>query len=814
MKLLFTSLLLLAAFFVAHSSTLTPDQALGRLKASQDKATMAMRESADKAELAYSFKKAGRPLLYVFNKAGENGFMILPADDAVTSPLLGYTDKGSFDLAASSPDFVWWLGQYEAEILWAAEHPQRSSCDYSPRADRAEIDPIVQTYWNQLAPYNDLCPEYQGSRCPSGCVATAMAQVMKHWNYPERGKGQITYIPSEYIDYELSLDLSGIEFEWDKMLPRYDSNSSAESKKAVASLMYSCGVGALMAYGPEASSAGYEDSALALIRNFGYDAGMRLMKRDYFGIDAWNDLVYSELAAGRPVLYGGGNSTVAHAFVCDGYRSDGYFHINWGWGGWQDGYFKLSALNPGQSGVGGAAGGYNIEQEMIMGIRPPSGSTEIIPVLEFASDFSLDKNEYLRNGGELIEVSSEGGIVNATLSDLTLRFGLKLIDMNGAVTYLPSEQSHELAMGQSVLSYSVKASDFPAVGEFTVTPAVKSESGEWTDAYVMLDKVRAYTLKASETQLLFTPESVPTIAQDSLRVTTSIYPGLTCCIKAFITNLGDSEYHEALTPVLISGDEVMAEAGSVMIDLQEGESCAAEWISAFGVDVVPGNYSLGLMDNSGHLIGDTVGAVVKEAPTDKPEPYIAQVIIDGVPAMNSTLQSPVLAQLADFELTFTVGNRAGYFTDVVNGAVWYSETVGVKGLGGAFVGLDAGETAQITVSRNLSDLNPNHVYYLYLKGVETGVIGSPVFFKSAPESGIVSVDDDKSAFSVLTDGFEVLVAADIDVAGLTLFDATGSPVGHAAGAKLDVSGIGAGFYLVRVALADGTVKSSKLLISR
>lgn len=814
-KLLSSLLIAVATVFAAHSATLTPDQALSRLQSSPEcKTVMASGKAAAQPRLVYTAENAGRPLLYLFNKSGNNGFMILPADDAVGSTLLGYTEEGSFDPAKASPEFIWWLGQYEAEITWVIDHATASTSSDAPASQRAEIAPILQTYWNQLEPYNDLCPEYEGSRCPSGCVATALTQVMKHWNYPARGRGQNTYVPSEYINYELSLDLSDIEFEWDKMLPRYDANSPAEANKAIATLTYACGVAVSMAYGPEASSASYSESALSLIRNFGYDESMRLLKRDYFGVDEWTEMVYNELAAGRPVLYGGGNDNVAHAFVCDGYRSDGYFHINWGWGGWQDGYFKLTALNPSQSGVGGAAGGYNIEQEAVIGARPYAGNIEIVPVVEFASDFMLDKTEYSRDSQELIEVSDTVGIANSTLSEVNLRLGLKLVGSDGVTTYIPSDETYRLAFGDSIKNYSVKASELPATGEYRVTPAVKIVGGEWTDAYVMLDRVRAYNLKASNGRLTFSPVGVPNVVLDSLKVTTSIYPGRECRIRAYLTNLGQEEYYERLAPVLIGENGAMDEAGGTMIDLLKGESCHAEWISIFSEDLVPGNYSLALMDGYGRIIGEQLPVVVKEAPTETPEPYIVQAVINGRGVLDSTLESPVLAQLNDFKLTFTVGNRAGYFTDVVNGAVWYSETVGVRGLGGGFVGIDAGQTAEITVIRNLSELDPNHVYYLYLKGQETGVIGGPYFFKADPDSGIENVTADNHNVMVTTDGLTAWVMTDLEVSGMTLYDAAGMPVAQANGNGVDVSDVAGGFYLVRVAMADGSVVAAKLLINR
>ncbi len=192
-----------------------------------------------------------------------------------------------------------------------------------------------------------------------------MAQVMYYWKYPEKGTGTVT---ARVNDIQTApIDLSTITFDWDNMTDTYDQSSTPAQKKAVAALMKACGYSVDMGYTVDESGAQTINLAKALVENFGYNENITFLQRNYFSGQDWNNLVYGELKAGRPVLYSGASITGSHQFVCDGYDGNGYFHINWGWGGMSDGYFLLEALNPGAQGTGGSAGGYNYAQTIKIG---------------------------------------------------------------------------------------------------------------------------------------------------------------------------------------------------------------------------------------------------------------------------------------------------------------------------------------------------------------------------------------------------------------------------------------------------------------
>lgn len=230
--------------------------------------------------------------------------------------------------------------------------------------------PLMTTKWNQSPYYNALCP----ANSVTGCVATAMAQIMKYWNYPAKGTGFHSYNHPTYGT--LSANFGGTTYQWSSM-----PNTVNSANNAVATLMYHCGVSVNMDYSPQSSGAYViQDSPTpqacseyALKTYFGYRSTLQGVQRNNYNQTQWINLLKIELNAGRPVLYAGFGSGGGHAFVCDGYDNNNFFHFNWGWGGSSDGYFQTSALNPGSLGTGGGSGGFNSDQQVVIGIQPPSG---------------------------------------------------------------------------------------------------------------------------------------------------------------------------------------------------------------------------------------------------------------------------------------------------------------------------------------------------------------------------------------------------------------------------------------------------------
>ena len=288
-------------------------------------------------------------LYYLYENAEGEGYVIIAADD-IAQPVLGFSDSGTID---DLPENVrWWLSEYDREIKWAIEQDIEQTEETkrewdnllkTPQKTTAEVvvAPLIKTHWSQGTYYNAQCPydETENKRCLTGCVATAMAQIMKYWNHPIKGRGSDYYIHEKY-GY-LSADFENTTYQWNSMPNDLTSSSSAAQKNAVATLMYHCGVSVWMNYGIDESGASAAAVSDAMKNHFWYNDAARLLSKNYYNPGEWQEMVKSQLDAGCPLFYSGGS----HAFICDGYRSDDYFHFNWGWDS-QDGYFSLSALKP------------------------------------------------------------------------------------------------------------------------------------------------------------------------------------------------------------------------------------------------------------------------------------------------------------------------------------------------------------------------------------------------------------------------------------------------------------------------------------
>ena len=323
---------------------------------------------------------AGFRNLYIYN--ANPGFIVMSADDRV-QPVLGYSLTGSFDPATMPDNVRAWLQGYSDEIQSAidcratatAEVAQQWHDLYSGnRGARATVvvAPLIQTFWDQDDPYNQLCPTVSGTATYTGCVATAMAQVMKFWNWPIQGNGSKSY---RWNSQTLSVNFGNTTYDWANMTNTYDENSTEAQQTAVATLMYHCGVSVSMSYGTDGSGAYSTDVDDALTSYFRYNSSTISYKTKQSYPSSWLDLLKTDLNAGRPVYYSGSGTGGGHAFVCDGYDSDNYFHFNWGWSGMYDGYFLVSNLNPGTGGAGsGSSGTYNSSQAAIFGIQPTYSS--------------------------------------------------------------------------------------------------------------------------------------------------------------------------------------------------------------------------------------------------------------------------------------------------------------------------------------------------------------------------------------------------------------------------------------------------------
>ena len=278
---------------------------------------------------------------YVFNYDG-GGYVIVAGDDRAEE-ILGYGD-GTIDMNNIPDNMRWWLSQYKEQIDFLLKNPdlkvEKLSAATPAQLKATTISPMVTCLWDQESPYWDQCPTYRGSTCLTGCVATAMAQVMYYWKYPAEVPAIAAY-KTDYYGISVSA-LPGTTLDWDSMTDTYSSSSSSASKVAVATLMRYCGQSCSMDYGPDGSGA-YTDDELAGMKLFGYNSGAAYLQRSNYSDTQWTAMMLEDLQAGRPILYGGDDGSSGHAFVVDGYDGSKY-HINWGWSGTDNGYFAISSF--------------------------------------------------------------------------------------------------------------------------------------------------------------------------------------------------------------------------------------------------------------------------------------------------------------------------------------------------------------------------------------------------------------------------------------------------------------------------------------
>ena len=328
---------------------------------------------------------------YAFNYTEGQGFVLVATDDRMHT-VLGYSDVGSFDISSVPDGMRYWLENCDCVASALAEDTgvgTLTAASLLTDPGTPVVGPLVTTRWSQSDPYNLLCTEvgsavgYPSSRCVTGCVATAVAQVMNYHKWPTAGTGSNAYsyaynINSQKYLVGFSSQFDAHTYDWKHMRDTYVTDEYTDVEAAaVALLMHDVGIACKMQYNSGSSAAYSEDAARALRGYFGYSQTADYVRRKNYSDAEWLALLQGELDNNRPVVCDGGNSSGGHAFVFDGYDSNNYFHVNWGWGGHCDGWYLCDALDPVDAGTGANAGNsYNEGQGAIIGIQPRSAGEE------------------------------------------------------------------------------------------------------------------------------------------------------------------------------------------------------------------------------------------------------------------------------------------------------------------------------------------------------------------------------------------------------------------------------------------------------
>lgn len=373
------------------------------------------------------------PCYYVFNVGEQQGFVVVSGDDR-TPAILGYSDKGSFDADKLPANMRKLLEEYE----WQISLLDKYHLAQPKIALHESVEPFIKTTWNQHEPYNNFCPvdPYNDKLSVTGCAATAMAQVMNYYKYPD---ATAAVIPA-YTTYSYGMTMKSIPkntaIDWDNMLDSYDKNATEAQQNAVANLMSLCGQSLKMDY---TNSSGSGTSARyfvpALTDIFSYDQTVHYIFRNFYRPAEIDSLVYLEIKHQRPVIYSGVNyEDEGHAFIIDGY-SEGFYHVNWGWSGLCDGYFNLLVLDPecerGDNSVSMA--GFNLYDEIILGIQPPvEGETEVsfeaVSLTPESFNVASDKKEFPRQADGSFSVPAFIEIFNFTSTTRSYEIGYALFN--------------------------------------------------------------------------------------------------------------------------------------------------------------------------------------------------------------------------------------------------------------------------------------------------------------------------------------------------------------------------------------------------
>lgn len=310
---------------------------------------------------------------YAFNL--EQGYVIVSGDDEMTE-LVGYAENGFFDAENVPPQMQLWLDGYAEYVAAVQSGKAKARKILLSDSPSVVVEPLVTTKWNQDAPFNNFAPEYTDDnnntqRCATGCAATAMAQIMKFHNWPEQGVGYYSYEHQSFGT--ISSNFSEHVYDWSNMIDRYNNGEySNVQADAVALLMKDCGVSLNMNYGPVSGASIY--SYTPAFKNY-FRYSSRTVNRSGCETAEFTKIITDELQEGRPIIYCGTGEDGGHAFVVDGYDTNYFLHVNWGWGGYSDGYFDMNYMDPTGLGIGGGSGAFKWNQGIVLA-RPLKDGVE------------------------------------------------------------------------------------------------------------------------------------------------------------------------------------------------------------------------------------------------------------------------------------------------------------------------------------------------------------------------------------------------------------------------------------------------------
>lgn len=853
----------------AFAETLSPEAALQRAEANNG----ARRKisAAAKPVLAYTAKTIqGQPAVYVFNQ--EAGGTILVSASDLALPVLGYFDSGTFDSNLMPPQFKAWLDSYAAQIAYAEENglsPVSKNATISYPSDWKFVAPLVKTKWDQTKPYNnDLKYNYYAT----GCVATAMAQVMNFHKYPEIGHGSNTYKDAYGTTY--SMDFAEKPFDWANMIDDYSTTQyTAEQASAVAYLMKACGYSTNMNYGTQ-SGTQVENAGKALPTYFGYDDGIEALQRYGYTNSEWAALLYDQLTNYGPVIYSGHSlGGFAHAFVADGYDGQGYFHINWGWSGMCDGFYSIDALVPSAQGTGGSNyGGYNFSQGMIINIKPSEGTPNYSPKAEM----TLLGNISGENTSSILTLTmttaNPGNLCNNSLASILPVLGICMEnEATGAKTYAQ-------ATGVYFYAYANQNATTPTWIQFNLTEfgpgsyidpkmSVKARFDSslpdgkykvqlvWRDSkispdwqnFIIANGCHDY-IYVTKTGNSYSIENLPMarLNFEQAEITTPLYMNSPCQIRLKVSNPSDVELSQSFVPVLFYDGNASFEGDSQLVTVAPKQTITTDLVYTFSTKIsggtspttsTPREYTLGAYDYGmmwereyasgeyGESYYGNYGTVTMKRNTTSPTIQGRGISIDNAEESGMNQEYGYLYGINNFSdilLSAKVSGKSGFVASPLSVVVTEYDPENPNSMTDVvyeknfedLMYIESGEEKTFSTYLHMDGVDFSKVYaatIYYMQGNTRSALGSARF---AASSGVGEILTDGN-LDLRFDGINVIASSDAGLKAVTVYDLSCKTVVSPAcngvsRAEVNMSALSQGIYIVKAVDAAGNSKTLKL----
>lgn len=509
---------------------------------------------------------------YVFSAGHDLGYTIVSGDDRLPE-IVGYTESGNYDADKLPENLASFMQAYQDFADNATDGQIEEIKEWKAQMRHEPVAPLMEEKWNQRAPYNNMCPEIkyndtQGDRAVTGCVATAIAQILHHYQCPDKLKNNIPAYSAQtivYNGYKNEINMPEIStadgvYDWQNMLNAYKGTETQAQKDAVAKLMLHVGCAVKTNYNPKESRA--STTAETFTKYFGMDKELvrQLFRKDY-NISQWDNMLYGELVAGRPVYYDGQSTGGGHAFVVHGY-DDGLYYVNWGWGGQSDGYFDITILNPYNTNGTGAStsdDGYSMKNSMIIGITPDNGKVDNVNKAVFTAKSLTVKNLKVQNGN--VTAKADISVINFNQTKHTRYVSVGYMDDNCNIHNIatPAEITIQEATADGG-GYSKSGTcniSYPyTTGNYTLVLIESIDKETWALCPQYSSKFTPVYIKVQDGEASITTPSTSLTATAALDTESGGYAGMPNTINITVNNSGNLEYYDKVY-VVVSTEEIM-----------------------------------------------------------------------------------------------------------------------------------------------------------------------------------------------------------------------------------------------------------------